>query len=71
MLYNNGAFMKKERADNDKDFYKKFLTEESVEIISRIKKDLRQLKVIALVDKELSPYELKHFTTNFLKSLVE
>lgn len=63
--------MKKERADNDKDFYKKFLTEESAEIISRIKKDLRQLKVIALVDKELSPYELKHFTTNFLKSLVE
>ena len=63
--------MRKERTENDKDFYKKFLTEESAEIISRIKKDLRQLKVIALVDKELSPSELKHFTTNFLKSLVE
>lgn len=63
--------MPKERADNDKDFYKKFLTDESLEIIARIKRDLRQLKVIALIDKDLSPSELKHFTTNFLKSLVD
>lgn len=63
--------MRKKRTDNNKDFYKKFLTEESLEIISRIKKDLRQLKVIALVDKDLNPSELKHFTTNFLRSLVE
>lgn len=61
----------KTRADNNKDFYKNFLTEESIDIINRIKKDLRQLKVIALVDKELSPSELKHFTTNFLKSLLD
>ena len=63
--------MRKKRTDNNKDFYKKFLTAESLEIISRIKKDLRQLKIIALVDKDLNPSELKHFTTNFLKSLIE
>lgn len=63
--------MKSKRMENDKDFYKSYLSEESFEIITRMKKDLRQLKVIALIDKDLNPRELKHFTTNFLKSLVD
>lgn len=60
---------RKARTKNDDDFFLSFLTEESETQIEIIKKALRMLQVIALIDKNLPPYELKHFTTNFLKSL--
>ena len=61
--------MKRQRSQNDSDFYKKYLTAESQIQIENINKTILEIVIKAVIENGLPLWELNHFITNLMKAI--